>query len=230
VADTYGAWAYSSLGAKSIRILHVSNDYGQTNAGAFKARFEKLGGSVRTVRAFPQGESDFRNVITELRSSGPSDAVLIVAYPDEYRGIFREIGSQPLDATLLATDTFYAPELLARIGPGAEGVCCAAASKPDDDYAPRAEFVRRYGDRFKGADGKPRIPGLVSDTAYDALHLIADGIRDTDGSPVAVSDWLLKLRRYGGAVGPTQFSSQGDFEGGLAVYRVRQGAFVKVTN
>ena len=228
IASFYGAWAYKSLGARSAKILHVSNDYGKTNATAFKARFEELGGKVTMVSAFPQRESDFRNALTELRSGSPSDAVMIIAYPDEYRGIFQALGSQPLGTTLLATDTFYTPELLTQIGPSSEGVYCAAASKPGEDYAPRKEFYRKYKARFTTTDGKPREPGLVSDTAYDALHLIADGVRATNGSPTSVSDWLLKLSNYQGAIGPTQFTATGDFESGVAVFRVQQGSFVQV--
>ena len=229
LASLYGAWGYESLGARAVKILHVSNDYGKTNATAFKTRFEELGGKVTMVSAFPQGESDFRNALTELRAGGPSDAVMVIAYPDEYRGIFQALNSQPLGGMLLATDTFYTPELLTQIGPASEGVYCAAASKPGDDYAPRKEYYRKYRQRFTISDGKPREPGLVSDTAYDALHLIADGVRVTDGSPTAVSDWLLKLRNYQGAVGPTQFTATGDFESGLSVFRVQRGSFVQVT-
>lgn len=223
LAAGFGDKAYDRLGLRRLAILYVSNEYGTTNAEAFAQAFRKRGGEVRLQRAFPQGATDFRDFVTRVRSVDGLDSVLLVAYPDEYRALFGEIRTQGLQAQVLTSDTFFSPAMLTELGPKAEGVVCAVAAKPSADYRPRAEFIAAYRARFG------RAPGLVSDTAYDALRLVIGGIGATDGTPAGVSRWLLSVRRYPGVAGETTFTATGDFEGGMALYRVREGSFAEVT-
>jgi branched-chain amino acid transport system substrate-binding protein len=129
---------------------------------------------------------------------------------------------------VLASDAFYSPELLGQLGAAAEGTIVAVAAKPGDDYQPRQRFINAYRARFHTSNNAPKDPGLVSDNAYDALHLLAAAIDSTAGTPEAVSTWLLQRRNYPGAVGPTTFTSTGDVDGKLALYQVRSGQFVSI--
>jgi ABC-type branched-subunit amino acid transport system substrate-binding protein len=157
------------------------------------------------------------------------DALLLVAYPDDYKGIYKEIGVQGLHVQMLTTDTFYSPELLATIGEGANGTVCVVASKPGTDYEPRKRFIEAYKANFKDAQGNPKNPGLTSDTSYDALYMLASGIIATDGSPHAVANYLLQLKNYKGVAGLVTFTPTGDFLGGMDVFRVVKGVFQPYT-
>lgn len=220
IASMYGKLAYEKLGVRNIAILHVSNDYGKTNADAFSASFTAAGGKVLLVRAFPQGATDFKSLITQVSSLNDLDKILLIAYPDEYKGLFQEISKQKLNKRgILASDTFYSPQLLSELGPAAEGTIVAVAAKPGEDYEPRQQFIKNYRERFK------KDPGLVSDTAYDALRIICRGMKETDGSPKAVSQWLHSLKDYQGVAGVTNFTAIGDIKGDLAIYQVVNGKF-----
>jgi branched-chain amino acid transport system substrate-binding protein len=220
LATMFGKAAFEKLGVKNVAILHVSNDYGKTNADAFSAAFKAAGGNVLMVHAFPQGTTDFKNLITQVRSLQNLDKLFIIAYPDEYKGLFQEIGIQKLNkGGVLASDTFYSPELLSQLGQLAEGTVVATAAKPGEDYEPRRRFIQAYKDRFK------KEPGLVSDTAYDAYHIICRGIKETDGTPQAVAQWLHRLKDYQGAAGVLNFTETGDVKGDLALFQVVNGKF-----
>lgn len=219
LAGMFGRVAHEKLGVKNVAILHVSNDYGKTNADAFSASFTKAGGNVALIRAFPQGTTDFKSLVTIVSSLKDLDKVLLIAYPDEYRALFQEITIHKLGRGVLASDTFYSPELLSQLGSSAEGTIIAVAAKPGEDYEPRQRFIKAYRDRFK------KDPGLVSDTAYDALNMICRGIKETDGQPRSVGQWLRNLQGYQGAAGPVTFNSSGDVTGDLALYEVVQGKF-----
>jgi branched-chain amino acid transport system substrate-binding protein len=223
LAEKFAEAAYQKLGLRTIAILHVSNEYGLTNAGTFAKSFKARGGNVSLMRAFPQGTSNFRDLVTTIKSQVGIDSLLLAGYPDEYRGLFDEIQRQGVRGIqILATDTFYTPSAPTDFGSAAEGVVCAVAAKPSDDYEPRQRFAVNYKKRFN------KEPGLVSDTAYDALLLVAQAIRQTDGSPKAVSQYLLRIRDYQGAAGPTTFTDTGDITGGIALFRLSQGKFVPV--
>jgi branched-chain amino acid transport system substrate-binding protein len=228
-ATQFGDAAYNRLGLRRVAILHVSNDYGNTNAHAFTAAFRKAGGEIPLTRAFAQGATDYRTLITEIAALQPLDKVFLIAYPDEFRGLFQAISTSSLPpGKVLASDAFYSPELLVQLGAAAEGTIVAVAAKPGADYQPRQRFINAYGARFRAADGTPKEPGLAADNAYDALHLFAAAIDSTNGTPQAVSAWLLQRRNYPGAVGPTTFTPTGDVGGELALYEVRNAQFVPV--
>lgn len=226
-ARQFGQAAYDRLGIRRVAILHVSNDYGKVNAESFAESFRGLGGTVLLTRAFPQGATDFKALVTQVAGLKNIDKVFVVAYPDEFRAFFQEATASTLKrGSVLACDTFYSPNLVAELGSSAEGTVCGVTSKPGPDYEPRVKFIERYRARFKTQDGQPKDPGLVSDTAYDALCLLATAISRTDATPKAVSRWLLKeVKNYPGAAGPTTFTDVGDVKGELALYQVKAGKF-----
>jgi branched-chain amino acid transport system substrate-binding protein len=228
IAGQFGRAAYDRLGIRTVAILHVSNDYGKINAESFAASFQKAGGSVPLIRAFPQGTTDFKTLLAQAAAIRGLDKIFIIAYPDEYRSVFQQLAVSKLRSTsVLASDTFFSPRLLSQLASGTQGVICAVAAKPAADYQPRQKFIAAYRERFKGPDGRPKDPGLVSDTAYDALHLVALAISKTDGSPSAAAAWLLQnTKNYPGAAGPTTFSGIGDVKGELALYQVKGDQFV----
>jgi branched-chain amino acid transport system substrate-binding protein len=227
IAREFGQAAHDELKVQKVAILSVSNDYGNTNATYFAKTFSAKGGIVLLRRAFSQGTTDFRPLLTEVGALQGLDKLFLVAYPDEYRAIFPEIAASRIrKGSILVSDTFYSPQLLSQLGSSAEGTVCAVAAKPGEDYKPRQQFIAAYRARFKTRDGKPKDPGLVSDTAYDALKLVMTGISETDGSPKAVAKWLHKLRNYPGAAGPVTFGETGDIKGELALFEVVSGKFV----
>jgi branched-chain amino acid transport system substrate-binding protein len=229
LATLAGGDAYKKFGMKSMAIISVSNDYGKTNSEYFEKAFSKAGGKVIFKRSFPQGSSDFKGLVTQLRAIRGLNGILIVAYPEELINLYREIATQGLPGVqLFATDTFYSPKLLGELGSSAENTICIVAAKPDDEYLPRKNFVAAYEKRFKNAQGEPKKPGLVSDTAYDAFNLLVKGILETDGSPASVSRWLLKVKDYPGVSGKTTFTQSGDIIGSISYYRVVHGKFVSV--
>ena len=215
---------------RNVGILSVSNDYGNTNATGFASAFESAGGAVSFRRAFAEGTTDFRSLVAQVSTLKRTDRLLVIAYPDEYRAFFQELAkSSTKPRSVLTSDTFYSPTLIGEIGKLTEGVITAVASKPSDEYQPRKAFIAAYRNRFKTSDGQPKAPGLVSDTAYDALRIIVTAISKTDGTPRSVSKYLLEnIKDYPGAAGLTTFTETGDVRGDLALYQVRSGRFIQL--
>lgn len=227
IGRLYGEYV-ASHGVQAVAIVYVSNDYGNTNAAAFGAGFEKNGGVVLLRRSYAPGATDFKAIVSQLVSLDKDARVLVVGYPDEYRAFFQELASSSVaPGRILVTDTFFSEALVKELGARANGVVCGVAAKPGPDYAPRREFIERYSAKFRGADGKPRAPGLVSDTAYDAIRLVALAIKHTDASPPSVSAYLVNdVRNYQGVAGVTNFTETGDVQGQLALYEVVDDKFV----
>ncbi|HXH38536.1 MAG TPA: penicillin-binding protein activator [Thermoanaerobaculia bacterium] len=223
IAAQFGAAAVKRLRASRVAILYVNNDYGKVNADAFATALRSNGGRIIVARAFAQGNTDFRTLLAATQSAGSIDKLFVIAYPDEYRALFQQLGDTA-PSSLLVSDTFYSPALLHELAGRADGVICAVAAKPGANYAPRQTFITKYRNRFA------KEPGLVADTAYDAVRILADAIQHTDGSPSTVANWMLaNVKDYQGVAGPTTFSATGDVAGSLALYEVRGGQFRPVS-
>jgi len=182
---------------------------------------------VILTRAFPQGTTDFKAIVSLVLNHPEAQKIFVIAYPDEYKAFFQELDHQGGTASrVMTSDTFYSPSLASDLGKKGNGILVGVAAKPKG-YAPREDFIKAYGKAFTD-NGKPAKPGLVSDTAYDALKLLASAIRKTDGSPSAVSTWMLaNTKDYRGASGPITFKDIGDVSGKLALYVLKDGSFAE---
>lgn len=220
-------FAAESLAARKAAILYVDNAYGQGQRTAFRAEFEKNGGNIVIQRGFPQDDYSTLPSLLAAIKAAEADVVFLPAYPKDYEEILRKAANIKLETPRIATDTFEDPALIAAVGDKAEGLYYVVAGSPGPDYAPRADFVAKYRARFKDASGAPMDPGLVSDTAYDALHLvaIADETAGTD-DPSRVRAALLAIHDYRGAAGPTSFTSDGDIIKPIVVKVIRDGKVV----
>lgn len=227
LASLFGAAAAGKLGLKKLIVVGVGNDYGKTNSDAFSKAFEAAGGSVLARRTVSEGAAEAQTVAAFLGSADEVDGVLLALYPEEYKSV---LGAWHRPASggpkLLATDTFYAEDLLKDLGRRAEGTTIAIAAKPSEDYAPRQQFAAAYRERFTDEAGKAKEPGLVSDTAYDAFNLVLEGLTATQPDPAQVAQWLLRQHSWPGAAGIVDFTETGDVRGGMALFRVVEGKFV----
>lgn len=64
-------------GHKRVSCLYINNDGGLGNQKTFSESFQKLGGQIISVDAYPQDTRDVRTQLTKIKAARP-DAVLIV--------------------------------------------------------------------------------------------------------------------------------------------------------
>jgi outer membrane PBP1 activator LpoA protein len=123
-------------GHRQVVMLVPATDFGQRIAGAFRARWEALGGSVLEVRGYDPAENDFSQPITDLlglnasearyralrgllrqplefepRRRRDADAVFIAALPRQARLLKPQLAFyRAADLPVYATSHVYAPE------------------------------------------------------------------------------------------------------------------------
>src|SRR5581483_951054 len=68
VAATF---AYQTAGKRTVAVVHDRSADGQGLARQFRARFEKLGGTVPTVEGVDPGDQDFTAVLARIRRVNP---------------------------------------------------------------------------------------------------------------------------------------------------------------
>jgi branched-chain amino acid transport system substrate-binding protein len=222
MGDLLAGFARSRLGAKRAAVLYeVGRTYSQRLARSFIARFaDDVAGHAVDEFSYLALETDFRPQLAQIKDFRPdvlfvpgsfSDATLIAAQAVQ-------VG---LRATMLGGDAWSSPRLFARGGP------------PGDAYyvelcSPAPEFDRRY----ELAEGQ-EPPGCRAVLAYDAVQVIASGLRSLGPLPDESLDATLvgtrrRLRdavarlHVEGATGRIRFDARGDRRQGVALYSVEK--------
>lgn len=223
-SDVYEGSAMASVAAtnlklKSVAILQINSDYGYGVVKEFKEGFERLGGAVSLVEAYPDGSRDFRTSLLKIKEANPQ-AVLFVGYKEMGVAVSqaREIG---LTQQFLSTAIFEDHEILEASGKAAEGLVFTSITFDPANPSARAQaFVAAY-EKMTG-----RKPDGYAASAYDAAHIIATAIRTAKtGDSSAVKDALYNLPAFDGLIGKTQFDRNGDAILPIKLKRVRDGKF-----
>jgi branched-chain amino acid transport system substrate-binding protein len=105
-------------------------------------------------------------------------------------------------------------------GPASEGFVLVTNLNRDDSRPVVRTFLKEYGEQFKTS------PSMVDASAYDAVMIIADGIRragSLDGA--AVQKAIAATRDYNGLTGMIRGFNKGEVVKDVQVQVVRNGQF-----
>jgi branched-chain amino acid transport system substrate-binding protein len=201
-------------GYKRVSCLYINNDGGLGNQKTFSESFQKLGGQIISVDAYPQDTQDVRTQLTKIKAARP-DAVLIVSYPDDTPIVLRQAAELKLGLPLFfQTEALDDPAVIQRAGAAAEGATYILPAKPTGPAAD--DFVRAYRERY-GKD-----PETFAAEGYDVIMLIFNIL---NASPAltsdALKDGLYHTQGYAGASGTISFDRNGDVIKPMAIKQIK---------
>lgn len=224
VSEQYGAriqaeLAVQPLGFKRIALLYVNNEYGVGTIGVFRRRFEELGGTIVADEAYAAGTTDFRTALTKVKAAAPD--ALFVVWQDDIVNIIKQKDELGVEGKVYTTAIFESAEILAKLGPLADGVVYSYYGTFDvhAQSGPAAEFSKRYETRFGQA------PDYYSALGYDAAAILARALRDVSFNPEQVKDALYRIQQFPGVSGETSFDKNGDVTKPVSLKVVKGGKF-----
>ncbi len=214
-------FARDRLGARRVAVLYdVGRTYSARLATAFARRFrDPAAGRSTKEFHYLEFETDFRPQLRLLEEFRPDVVFMPGSFPDATLMAVqaRALG---LRAVFLGGDAWSSPLLFQRGTP------------PGDAYyvelcSPAPEFDRRYEQEDAGAEP----PGCRAVLAYDAVRVIAAGLRRLGPLPdAALTQGLAATRRRlrgvvarsetFGITGRIRFDAHGDRRQGVALYAV----------
>lgn len=213
----------SKKGIKKIAIMYINNAFGKDLEEASKKIFSSKGVEISTTEAFEQNENDFRTHLLKIKQYNP-DGIYLLSYPQETPLILQQANELGINTNFLGVAAFEDDSLIKIAGKLAEGVVYTHAIPPSDEEPTIASFKKNYRAKF----GKG--PGLISDTAYDAVKMIALAIKLGGGfSGDKISDGLYKIKDFPGASGIMTFDENGDVVKPIGLKIVRNGEFVWIS-
>ena len=189
---------FTDLGKRKVAVVYVQNDWGQGLSDVFEQKFEELGGEIVLNEAVAQDSKDIRSTLTKLKATD-ADAVYFPAYPAIGIVGLKQMKELGIELPVVAGDGLSAEEVAS--SGQAEGVIITVGRVNDPEG---------FAEKVKASTGKDAT--WVSPLTYDALHFLANIIKEkgTDGN--AIKDGLFSLRYEGLAFPVGEFDERGELK------------------
>lgn len=203
-------------GYKNVAILGANEVWCKAQTMAFKERFEKLGGVVSFVFEPTTDQRDVRTDLLKIRESKDIQAIIVTS--DGY-GLTSVYGKQMRDLGIKKPT--YSITLDNTVIKNCEGSCDGWEFLTA--LTPKTDFITKYKATYN------REVEIGSDSAYDAVMLIAKGIRETRSLDTgAIQKYLNGIKTYDGQSGLLTSDGKGAFTKDFKTMIIKTGVAVEV--
>jgi branched-chain amino acid transport system substrate-binding protein len=211
------------LNHKSVGIVSFHDEWSEIITAAFEDRFKQSGGRISLREQVNGDTTDFRTIMTRLKSLKP-DAVYLPLYGIGLQSAIKQARAVNFEGEILTADSFVDADISATHG-ASEGVYLTQIWLRDSD------FTRKYETRFGQAEISGTNLGYVA-LAYDGVMLLdalAAKIRQS-GAAVTSETLMKQLPNFSfiGVLGTTVFSSHNLLERREKILQVKEGHLVEV--
>ncbi len=210
--------AINKLKIKNMAILYINNDYGVDYKNIFFKSFEENGGEIIFVDAFEQDQSDFRSLLTKLKSFENLDGVYLIPYVKEGAKLLKQAKELNILVDWLSANAIEGPELIEIAGNAAEELTITVA-----EYSLNNNLTSAFNKKYKSKYG--RDSEMFAANTYDAVFIALDAIIESGKNPKKILNYLHALKDFPGVSGKTNFDSNGDVIKSISLKKVINGKF-----
>lgn len=209
-------FTFRHLQCSHVAILFIDDDTGRAYSGSFENEFGKIGGTVVAKESYEKTDTDFRTQITKIRAKD-AKVVYAPAIPRTLGLIIKQCHELGYDPVFVSNYGSEGEDLIRIAGELANDQVYLTSFRLDPN------FVAHYRSRF----GKQ--PGIAAPLGYDALHVLARAIRDTQStSPTKLAERLRSLEEHIGATGKFSFDEMGEPVREIIIRGVSEGTFQEI--
>jgi branched-chain amino acid transport system substrate-binding protein len=199
----------NKLGVKSVSYVSVNDDYGRSFVNAFKTALAEYGVTTKTEAYFERGTTDYMPYLTEIQANLP-DAVMYVGVAVEGAMLLAQAHELGLTTKIkfIGSEEMAGTELVDLAGKeaAANSYAISLIIYPPDPLCPPG--IVALANKVQSKYGVPLHYATVF--AYDALHVLAEAIKNAQSTDPAKIRDALDAIEYPGLEGLIKFE---DFEG-----------------
>lgn len=190
---------------KAVVLIDNSSDYSKGLAAFFKEAYAKKGGQILGEEAYLQKDTDFKAILTKIKTLNP-EVLYVPGYYEEVGKIIKQARELDIKAAFVGGDGWDSPKLVEIAGgPALENTYFTNHYSPDATNAESKAFVAAYQKEY---NEKPDAPAVLG---YDGAKLMADAIKragSTDGAKVSAA--LAATKDFPAVTGKTSLNATHD--------------------
>lgn len=216
--------AYNKEGWKNVAFIQEQLDYPLGIFKAFKAKFESLGGTV-TKEEFPSTTTDFRAIVTKVKSANPDALFVDTQAPAATIRIIKQVSELNWKPKMMVADILPGdPKSVSENKELLEGVISAEFAGSD------GEKGQMLAANYKTQTGSELPYKGYSQAAYDGVYLVHQAIMAVGYDGEKIANWLrTSVSNWDGASGKVTIGSDGDLIGGHKAEIIMDGKVLPYT-
>ena len=200
-----GTFARETLKLTKAAVIAGKDEYLLTVADAFESKFKELGGTITGREEFIVGETDFRTKLAKLINSG-AEAIFFSHLGEGGPGI-KQANELGFKGVFLGTDTMSVADVPKVAGAYLDNRTYFALWRNFDALTDgQKEFAEKYKTKYGKEPGDYLFYNVLG---YDGLMVLAEAIKNSDGTGAGIKDALYKIQNFDGLSGPISIDETG---------------------
>ena len=203
---------------KAVIFVDNSSDYSKGLASFFKQAYTSKGGEIVGEEAYLQKDTDFKAVLTKIKTMNP-EILYVPGYYEEVGKIIKQARELGMTLPIVGGDGWDSPKLSEIAGAGPlNNTFFTNHYSPDDTSEASKAFVDAY---VKAYNQKPDAPAVLG---YDGARLMIDAISRAGGTDGAkVSKALAETKNYKAVTGDTSLNETHDAVKSAVIIEFKDG-------
>lgn len=210
------------VGAKSVALVYVNDDWGKKTFDLTKAALEDIGITITAEESFVAGEKDFNATLTKIKDTNP-DAIHLITMYNETSIMTNQIKQMGWDVPILVRD--MAQQIISLSGDNANGLIGVGSFFVD----PGNERVSAWAKEFETRAGF--TPNQHAASPYDSVYVVAQALEKL-GDDITRENLKAALESadYDGLAGRITFTENHDVRRQYRVLGIVDGKWVALTD
>jgi branched-chain amino acid transport system substrate-binding protein len=213
---------FSKQGLKNVAVITSdNNDYSVGLTQVFMDAIKGKDIKVVADEKVKDGDKDFSAQVTNIKAKNP-DIIFFSGYYTEGALIMKETKNQGLKAKMFGGDGLYSPTFMELGGSAVDGAMVYVGFSPQQPTPEVAKFIEDFKAQNNGQE-----PGLFEAQGYDAIKIIAEGMkRAKSNDPKVFRDEVAKTKDFAGVSGNITFrDNQEPIKSPVYLLEVKNGKF-----
>jgi branched-chain amino acid transport system substrate-binding protein len=194
---------------KKLGIMTVENAFGESGKNQLIAQAQKFGITIVQAESFGAKDTDMTAQLTKIRSAQP-DAIICWGTNPGPAVVTKNLQQLNIKVPLYQSHGVASPKFIELAGDAADGVILPTGKILVAEQLPESDpqkpvllsYIQEYKKRYQIAESG------FGGYAYDAMLILAEALKGTEGDRVKVRDAIEKIKGHVGVSGTFNFSPE----------------------
>jgi len=207
----------------SIGIIVKNSDFTIDWASTFSKRFSELGGSVLGEEVFDTEMTGMRTQMLKIDTKDVDAILLLPQSPSEACSLAKNAKELGIKKQLFGNQIFALGSTISGCEEDVNGVVLAKYK-----YSTESEGFKEFNRKYEQLYGKQNPAIDPSLTYYDAVYLLADGLKVCSDDADCLKEFLYDVSAWKGVSGDITFDENGDVDKEFELRMIKDGEMVSV--